>query len=65
MLDLAQAVGMDAYASDDVAEASIVVIGANAEMVRSMGLMGDPIDVPADAPAMTRFLGLTGRDPNR
>lgn len=63
--DLAQAVGMDAYASDDVAEASIAVIGANAEMLRSMGLMGDPIDVPADAPAMTRFLGLTGRDPNR
>jgi hypothetical protein len=26
--DLAQAVGMDAYASDDVAEASIAVIGA-------------------------------------
>jgi hypothetical protein len=27
--------------------------------------MGDPIDVAADAPAMARFLGLTGRDPNR
>ena len=61
--DVAQAVGIDAHASDDVAEASIAVIGSNAETLRGMGLMGDPIDVPADAPAMTRFLGLTGRDP--
>ena len=27
--------------------------------------IGDPIDVAADAPAMARFLGLIGRDPNR
>lgn len=63
--DLARAVGMDAHASDDVAEASITVISANAETLRGMGLMSDPIDVPADAPAMTRFLALIGRDPNR
>jgi len=43
----------------------MTVIGANAETLRGMGLMADPIDVPSDAPAMTRFLGLIGRDPNR
>jgi len=62
--DVARAVGLDAHASDDVAEASIAVISANADMLRQMGLMGDPVDVPADAPAMMRFLGLTGRDPS-
>lgn len=62
--DLAQGVGIEAHASDDVAQASIVVVGANAETLRDMGSMGDPVDVPADAPAMTRFLGLDGRDPN-
>jgi uncharacterized protein (TIGR03086 family) len=63
--DLARATGQKAHASDDVAEASIAVISANADMLREMGLMGDPVPVPADAPAMTRFLGLTGRDPGR
>lgn len=63
--DLGQAVGIDVHASDDVAEASMAVIGTNAEMLRSIGLMGDPIQVPADASPMVRFLGLTGRDPNR
>lgn len=63
--DVARAVGLDPHASDDVAEASIAVISASADMIRSMGLMGDPVEVPADAPAMARFLGLTGRDPSR
>lgn len=63
--DLGQAVGVEVPASNDVAEASMAVIGANAETLRGMGLMADPVDVPADAPAMTRFLGLIGRDPNR
>jgi uncharacterized protein (TIGR03086 family) len=62
--DVARAVGLDAHASDDVAEASIAVISANADMLRQMELMGDPVEVHADAPAMTRFLGLIGRDPS-
>ncbi len=61
--DVARAVGIDAHVSDDVAEASFAVISANAEMLRQMGLMGAPVEVPTDAPAMTRFLGLIGRDP--
>ncbi len=61
--DLATAVGVEAHMSPDVAEAAIVVISANAEMLRSMQLMGDPVAVPADASPVDRFLGLTGRDP--
>ncbi len=61
--DLATAVGLDAHASEDVAEAAIAVISANADALRGMKLMGDAVDVPADASAMDRFLGLTGRDP--
>ena len=63
--DVARAVGVDAHISDDVAEASIAVISANADMLRQRGLMGDPVEVPADAPASARFLALTGRDPSR
>lgn len=61
--DLAQAVGVEAHASADVAEASYAVITSNADALRGMQLMGDPVDVPADASAMNRFLGLTGRNP--
>jgi len=63
--DLATAVGLDAHASPEVAEAAIAVISANAETLRRMQLMGDPVAVPADASPMDRFLGLTGRDPAR
>lgn len=61
--DLATAVGLDAHASDDVAEAAIAVIAANADALRGMKLMGDPVEVPVDASPMDRFLGLTGRNP--
>ena len=61
--DLAKATGLEAHASNDVAEAMIASIEPNAEMMRSLELMGEPVEVPADADAMTRFLGLIGRDP--
>ena len=61
--DVAQAVGLDAHTSDDVAAASFAVISANADMLRQMGLMGAPVDVAEDAPASDRFLGLIGRTP--
>lgn len=61
--DLAQATGLEAHASAEVAEAMIASIEPNAEMMRSLGLMGQPVEVADDADAMTRFLGLIGRDP--
>jgi uncharacterized protein (TIGR03086 family) len=61
--DLAQAVGLEPHTSQELAEASLATIGPMAEALRGMNLMADPIEVPADADAMTRFLGLTGRDP--
>jgi hypothetical protein len=61
--DLAQATGVEVHGSDDVAEASMAVIGSNADMLRSIGLMGDPVAVADDAPAYVRFLALTGRHP--
>lgn len=63
--DVATAVGIDAHLSPDVAEASIAVIAANADTLRSMKLMADPVEVSADASAADRFLGLTGRNPAR
>lgn len=61
--DLGQAVGLDPHSSQDLAENSIATIAPLAEVLRSMQIMGEPVDVPADADAMTRFLGLTGRNP--
>lgn len=61
--DLGRATGLEPYGSDAVALASMAVIGANADMLRGAGLMGDAVEVPDDAPPYTRFLALTGRDP--
>jgi uncharacterized protein (TIGR03086 family) len=61
--DLAQATGLEAHASDELAEVMIASITPNADMMRGMKLMSDPVEVPADADAMTRFLGLIGRNP--
>lgn len=61
--DLARATGQDVHADEGVAAAAIATIEPMAETLRKMQLMATPVDVPADADAMTRFLGLTGRDP--
>jgi uncharacterized protein (TIGR03086 family) len=61
--DLGRATGLEPHGSDAVAAASMEVIGANAEMLRSMGLMADPVEIGDDAPTYSRFLALTGRDP--
>ena len=61
--DLGQAAGLDPHSSQELAENSIATIAPLAETLRSMNIMGEPVDVPADADAMTSFLGLTGRNP--
>ena len=62
--DLAQATGLEAHASTAVADAMIASIEPNADMMRKMKLMGEPVAVAPDADAMHRFLGLIGRNPN-
>jgi uncharacterized protein (TIGR03086 family) len=61
--DLGQALGVDPHSSQDLAEASLTSVTPVAEALRGMQQMGDPVEVPADADAMTRLLGLTGRNP--
>ena len=61
--DLAMAVGADAAGSDELAAAVMPVIEGMAPMLRQLGHLGDPIEVPAGASAMSQFLGLTGRQP--
>ena len=62
--DLGRATGLEPHGSDDVAAASMEVIGANADTLRSMGLMADPVEIADDASAYNRFLALTGRNPS-
>lgn len=62
--DLAQATGQQVYADPVVAQHVIDTITPMADTLRTYGVMGEPVDVPDGADAMTRYLGLTGRDPN-
>ncbi|MDJ0771130.1 MAG: TIGR03086 family metal-binding protein [Ilumatobacter sp.] len=61
--DLAEATGQEAHADEGVAEAALATIAPMSETLRKMRLTAEPVDVPDDADAMTRFLGLTGRNP--
>ncbi|MGI9603310.1 MAG: TIGR03086 family metal-binding protein [Acidimicrobiales bacterium] len=61
--DLGQATGLDAHSSQELAEAGLATIGPIADGLRAAQLMGDQVEVAADADAMSRFLGLTGRTP--
>ena len=63
--DIAVATGRNVAADPEVVETTIGVISANADMLRSGGMMADEIAVDPDAPAMDRFIGLIGRNPNR
>lgn len=62
--DLARATGQQFEISDELAEASL----ATAQMIcndvsRERGAFGPEVQVPEDAGAFERALGLTGRDP--
>ncbi|HEY0499760.1 MAG TPA: TIGR03086 family metal-binding protein [Kutzneria sp.] len=63
--DLARAAGRDVSVDDDVAELLLIELATMAEQGRQMGMYGPEVAVPADAPALHRLLGLTGRDPQR
>jgi len=61
--DVAQATGAEAPPDQELAESSLATIGPMADAIRGMGLMADAVEVPPHSDAMTRFLGLTGRNP--
>ncbi len=62
--DLAKTCGLDPCLDEDVAASSVATIEAMQEMLVKTGRIGEPVDVPATAPASARFLGATGRNPN-
>jgi uncharacterized protein (TIGR03086 family) len=61
--DLARATGQQHVPDHELAESSIATIQPMAATLRKWRLIGDPVDVPAGATPMDRFLGLVGRDP--
>ncbi|HEX5740090.1 MAG TPA: TIGR03086 family metal-binding protein [Pilimelia sp.] len=61
--DLARATGQ-AYAPDPAVAAAVAELVARlGSRPREMGVFGEEVPVPADAPAWDRLLGRTGRDP--
>jgi uncharacterized protein (TIGR03086 family) len=61
--DLAAATGQRLELPESLLAHLEAVTAASAEQARAMGLFGPAVGVPADAPALDRILGLTGRDP--
>ncbi len=59
--DIAVATGRDVEVDPAVVEATIGVISASADMLRSGGLMANEVAVRPDAAPMDRFIGLIGR----
>jgi uncharacterized protein (TIGR03086 family) len=64
--DYAMAVGRDVDATDSLAEYVLdLARGIITPEGRSNVGFDDPVDVPADARALDRLIGFTGRDPSR
>jgi uncharacterized protein (TIGR03086 family) len=61
--DLARAVGLDYEVDEETAAALLAFAAHTAPTGRERGIFGAEVPVPADAPALDRFLGLIGRDP--
>lgn len=61
--DLAQATGQELVADAEVAAAVVATVTPLADTLRKYGVMGDAVEVPADADSMTQFIGLIGRQP--
>ncbi|HVT68945.1 MAG TPA: TIGR03086 family metal-binding protein [Trebonia sp.] len=61
--DLAVATGQRLELPADLLAHLHDTVFASVEQGRQMGMYGPQIAVPADAPALDRILGLTGRDP--
>jgi uncharacterized protein (TIGR03086 family) len=62
--DLAVATGQNPEWDEDVLRFIHKEVEAGAQQGRDMGVYGPEVPVPADAPALHRILGLTGRFPS-
>ncbi|MEV0071778.1 TIGR03086 family metal-binding protein [Amycolatopsis sp. NPDC050768] len=63
--DLARAAGTPLNCTDEAAEAVRASAVAMGEQARAMGVYGPEVPVPAEAPALSRALGASGRNPAR
>ncbi len=61
--DIARVIGADTTLPEDLVQATWKYMEVNAEMLRSFGVFGPKVEVPADAPLQDRLLGLSGRQP--
>jgi uncharacterized protein (TIGR03086 family) len=61
--DLSKATGLEYKVEEDTAAALLAFAEQTAPTARERGMFGAEVPVPADAPAMDRFLGVIGRDP--
>ena len=61
--DLARATGRPFAISEDAAQVALGAVGQFAEGARANGSFGPPVPVSADAPALQRVLGVSGRNP--
>lgn len=61
--DLAVATGQDAKIPSELAESAYEAMAAQVEQVRESEAFGAEVEVPDDADAQTKLLGLLGRDP--
>jgi uncharacterized protein (TIGR03086 family) len=61
--DLARATGQEYRCDPAAAEVAHRFVAETGEQGRQMGIFGAPVPVAADAPALDRALGLSGRDP--
>jgi uncharacterized protein (TIGR03086 family) len=62
--DIAKTAGIDGYIPTELAEAGVAGITAAGDGIRRPGLFSAALTVPADADAVTRFIAISGRNPN-
>lgn len=61
--ELSRFLGLDPTLPDDLAQGLLWELEPRAEQWRGFKIIGEPLAVPDEAPALDRWLGLTGRDP--
>jgi uncharacterized protein (TIGR03086 family) len=61
--DLAKATGQDPAIPDDLVRECLDVVKPMDQMLRSPGVCGPQVEVPANAPLMDQLIGFMGRQP--